>query len=88
MATSREKIKTLEGALALGFDLTMAIQRALGTSLTAFANEHGYSVPAVSMCLRGYSGRVYPDIRDAICETLDIPREYLDRLIDEQREAA
>jgi len=81
-----EKIKVIEAALAIGFSLSEAIQRALGRSLTAFASAHGFRQNEVSMCLAAYEGRVYPQIRDAICSDLEIPREYLDRLIaDEAR---
>lgn len=83
MPRGTEAIKVVEGALALGFSISEAVQRALGTTLTAFAGER-FAVQEVSMCLRNYGGRVYPEIRDALSETLDIPREYLDRLIEEQ----
>lgn len=82
MARGANKIKVIEGALALGFDLTEAVGRALGGTLTAFAEQRGYTKQALTMCLRAYDGRTYSDIRDAICAELGIPREYLDRLID------
>lgn len=37
------------------------------------------------MCVTFYGGRMYNDIRDALCTELNIPREYLDRLIEQQR---
>lgn len=85
MPREQDPIKVIETALSLGFSLSEAVQRALGTTLTQFAAGRPFSVQSVSMCLSAYEGRVYGEIRDAICDALDIPREYLDRLIDSQR---
>jgi len=71
--------------MGLGLGVSEAVARALGRTLTAFGEDHGWSQPQVSQCLNAH--RPYPDIRDAICAELDIPRPYLDRLIDSQRPA-
>jgi hypothetical protein len=85
MATGTEAIKIIEGALALGFSLSEALQRALGiSSWASLASEKPYSPQSVSMCLNAYEGRVYPEIRNDICSALEISREYLDALIARQ----
>jgi hypothetical protein len=78
MPHGTEAVKVIDGALALGFSLSEAVQRALGRTLTAFAADKPYSVQSVSMCLAAYEGRVYPEIRDDLCAELEIPREYID----------
>jgi len=88
MAHNKDSIKVIEGALALGFRVSEAVQRALGTTLTDFAGRHAFTRQSVTMCLMAYEGRTYSEIRDAICAELEIPREYLDRLIDSQRATA
>lgn len=85
MPQGTEAIKVVEGALSLGFSVSDALQRALGMTFTEFASAKSYSVQSVSMCVRFYDGRVYPEIRDDICTALELPREYLDRIIEAQR---
>ena len=86
MPPTTEKIKLIEAALSLGFSLSEAVQKALGGSLSDFAERHGARQTEVSMCLLGYHQRVYPEIRDALCTELEIKREELDRLIDDERQ--
>jgi hypothetical protein len=88
MAQTKESIKVIEAALAIGFKLSEAVQRALGAPLAEFASRHGFTPQAVTMCLGAYQGRVYSDIRDALCADLEIPREYIDRLLSSQAQAA
>ncbi len=82
MTRTKDSVKVIEGALSLGFTLPEAVSRALGTSLGDFARQNDVRATEVSMCLNAYHQRTYPNIRDAICEALGIPREYLDRLIE------
>ena len=84
MRSDRGASKTIETAFALGFSLPDAIQRALERPLTEFGLERGFRKSEVSMCLNGYHQRVYPEIRDALCDELSIDREFLDAKIDEQ----
>lgn len=84
MPLGTEAVKVIDGALSLGFSLSEAVQRALGRSLSSFCEGRSFSPQSLSMCLTAYEGRVYPEIRDAICAELDIPREYLDARIDDQ----
>ena len=86
MARGTEAVKVIEGALTLGFSLSEAIQRALSGSLSSFAFGKPYSVQSVSMCLAFYEGRIYSQIREDLCAALDLPREYLDRLIEKKKE--
>jgi hypothetical protein len=88
MGATHEKIKQIEGLMAFGLSVSHAVFKALGCTRGEFAERHGVAPPEVSMCLLGYHQRTYPQIRDAICAELDIPREYLDRLIDTQRQPA
>lgn len=81
MPQSSEAVKRIEAALDLGFPLSDAVNRVLGRSLASFAREHGYRESEVSMCLRGYAGRVYGDLRDDLASELGIERQDLDRLI-------
>lgn len=87
MRKTAAKIRQIEGLLTFGAPLTYAVAKALGCTLTEFAERNGVRQPELSMCLSGYYQRTYPKIRDAICRELAIPREYLDRLIDQQRSA-
>ena len=87
MPETHEKIKQIDALTDLGLDVSEAVQRALGVSLSEFGRRQGFSSAEITMCLRGYHQRVYPEIRDAICAELDLPREYLDRLIDGQSAA-
>lgn len=84
MADTRETVKLIEASLALGYSLSETVQRALGRSLSEFGRERGHSRSAVSMCLTNYQGRVFGNVRDDFAEALDIPREYLDRLIEQE----
>lgn len=88
MSVTAEKIKQIEGLIGFGSTLPEAVSKALGSTLTEFALRYGWRHSEVSMCLNGYHQRTYPEIRDAICAELEIPREYLDRLIDAQKGAA
>lgn len=88
MARESEAIKTIEGALGLGFSVSEAVQRALDCSLSAFARRHEVRRVEVSMCLNAHEGRVYPEIRDFLASDLDVPREYVDGLINRQRRGA
>lgn len=74
-------VNVVEGALDLGFSLTEAVQRALGSSISAFAAKYGHRQSEVSMCLLGYEGRVYPEIRNDLAAELDVSREAIDRWI-------
>lgn len=78
------RVNLVEGALALGFTLPEAVQRALGEPLSGWAARRGFTPQAVSMCLRGYESRIYPEIRDALAEDLGTERERVDRWIAEQ----
>ena len=84
MRHTNDAIKLIEGSLALGFSLSEAVQRALGGSLADFARESGHSRSAVSMCLSFYDGRVFATVREDLASALGVPREYLDRIIEEQ----
>jgi hypothetical protein len=84
MRETRDTVKLIEASLVLGYTLSEAVQRALGHSLSEFARERGHSRSAVSMCLTNYNGRVFANVRDDLALSLAIPREYLDRLIDQQ----
>lgn len=68
----------------VGLPLTEAIAKAMGCSLSAFARRRDVRQEEISMCLLGYPGRIYTDIRDAICDELGIAREFLDEKIEEQ----
>jgi hypothetical protein len=70
-----------------GASVSEAIAKALGCSLAEFGRRIGKRQAEIYMCLNGYEQRVYAEIRDAICAELEIPREYLDRLIDTQHES-
>lgn len=85
MSKTAAKIRQIEGLLTFGAPLTFAVAKALGCTLTEFAERNGVRQPELSMCLGGYHQRIYPKIRDAICRELAIPREYLNRLIEQQR---
>lgn len=78
----------IESAMALGFTLSEAVQKVLGRSLSQFAEERGHRQPEVSMCLGGYPGRTYGQIRDDLCAELEIERAVLDRWITEQSAAS
>lgn len=88
MHDTRDAVKLIEASLALGFSLSEAVQRALGRSLSEFARERGHSRSAVSMCLTHYQQRVFGNVRDDLADELSVPREYLDRLIEQQAAAA
>lgn len=74
-------VNVVEGALALGFSLSEAVQRALGQSLSAFAAKYGHRPSEVTMCLTSYEGRVYPAVRDDLATELGVDRETVDRWI-------
>lgn len=82
MRRTPEAVKVIQGALALGFSLSEALQRVLGCSLSAFGAENGFSPSEVSMCVRFYEGRVYPEIREKLAERLATSRETIDELIE------
>lgn len=84
MPRGRKAVKLIEAALEMGFPLTDAVARALGCSLTEFAGDR-FTVQAVSMCLRSYENRVYPEIRDALAESLDVTRSFIDDIIERAR---
>jgi hypothetical protein len=84
ITTALPKSMVVEGALALGFSLAEAIQRALSTTITRFAQERGYRQVEVSMCLNAYEGRVYAIIRDDIAAALGVSRERVDGWIEAQ----
>lgn len=88
MPQTAEKIKQIETLIAHGLTVSESVMRALGCTSTEFAGRHKVRQNEVTMCLHGYHQRVYPVIRDAICSELEIPREYLDRLIDGQHAPA
>lgn len=85
---SHSNAQLIEGALALGFTLSEAVQRALGRSLSEFAEAHGHRQSEVSMCLGGYPGRIYAQVRDDLCAELSIERATLDRWIAERTASA
>lgn len=85
MDAQTEKIKQVEGLIEHGLEVSEALNTVLGGS-TAFADRHGFRQPEVSMCFRAYHQRTYPDIRDAACADLGATREWLDALIDGQRQ--
>lgn len=82
MPQGPEAVKLVEGALALGFSLSEAIQRALGCSLSAFAADIGVGRSEVSMCLNKYEGRIYEQIREALAQRLGVDRSQVDAWID------
>ncbi len=84
MPGERNPVKVVEGALALGFTLSEAMQRALGRTLSAFGQEFGHSPSEVSMCVRRYEGRIYPDIRESFARALRVDRAKVDEWIDAQ----
>lgn len=84
MADASDQLGRLESALALGFSLSEAVQKLLG-SLTAWAEAKGHRGNEVSMCLLAYHQRTYSAIRDDLAKDLGITREDLDRLIDGQK---
>lgn len=86
MADTKQNVKLIEGALALGFSPSEAITRAMGVSLSEFARQTGHTAAAVSMCFNFYNGRVFGGIRDLVAERLGVPREYIDRVIESQAE--
>ena len=88
MRDDGQAVKRLEAALELGFSVSEAVQKALGRSLTQWAEEHGHRQSEVSMCLGGYPGRIYGAIRDDLAAELGIDRGDLDRLIDGPTEPA
>lgn len=81
------RVNLVGGALALGFTLSEAVQRAIGEPLATWGSRFGFTPQAVSMCLRFYEGRVYPDIRDRLAETLGTERSTVDGWIESQRKA-
>lgn len=81
-------VNVVESALALGFSLSEAIQRALGRSLASFAATYGHRASEVSMCLNAYEGRVYPAIRNDLATELGIGREVVDQWIDNPKAKA
>lgn len=88
MADASEVVARLEAAMGLGFTLSEAVQKALGRSLTAWAEDHGHRQNEVTMCLRAYHQRTYSAIRDELARDLGITREEIDRLIDGQTPGA
>lgn len=84
MPVTGSPVKLIEGALALGFSLSEAVQRALGESLTAWGARRAFGQSEVSMCLRFYENRVYGEIRDALASDLGTDRERVDRWIADQ----
>lgn len=87
MSHLMNRVNLVGGALALGFTLSEAVQRAIGEPLAAWAGRHGFTPQAVSMCLRFYEGRVYPEIRDRLAETLGAERATVDGWIEAQRKS-
>jgi len=79
-----QTIKLISVSLELGYSLSEAVQRALGSTLTDFAKRHDFRQVEVSMCLLGYPQRIYPDIRKALCRELGVPRSFLDDKIETQ----
>lgn len=88
MEQGSEAVRRLEAAIGLGFSLSEAVQKALGCSLTQWAEANGHRQSEVSMCLGGYHQRAYPAIREALARDLAVEREDLDRLIEAQKPAA
>ncbi|MCG8468414.1 MAG: hypothetical protein MJB57_09445 [Gemmatimonadetes bacterium] len=84
MSDRKRAIKVISGSLELGYSLSEAVQRALGSTLTDFAARNDFRQEEVSMCLLGYPQRVYPRIRDALCSELHVSRAFLDEKIAEQ----
>lgn len=82
MPTQVEPVKVLLGALALGFSISEAFQRALGMKLAVWGRQHGFSPQEMWMCVNFYEGRVYPAIRDALSGALETTREKIDDLIE------
>lgn len=64
-----------------GADKLSALLRARGYSLASYARARGFWPEQVKMAL--YGMRPYPEVRDALAADLDIPRDEIDRLIDE-----
>lgn len=86
MPHANDPVKVIETALALGFSLPEAFQRALGQSLSEWGSERGFGKTAISMCLNGYHGRVYPEIRDAFADAFGVGRDRVDTWIAEWAE--
>jgi hypothetical protein len=87
MPTQMTPVNLVTGALALGFALTDAIQRALGEPLSTWGMRHGFKPNEVTMCLRGYESRVYPAIRDQIANDLGTTRAVVDGWIEARQPA-
>lgn len=85
MPAESPKINQIKGLVSHGLTVSEAVQKALDISLSEFARQHGFRSGEVSMCLLGYHQRTYPEIREAIAAALDVPREFIDQLIDDER---
>lgn len=83
MPATANRVKLIDGALALGFSLAEAVQRALNESLSAWGARHGFTPSEVSMCLRFYERRVYSPVREALALDLGTERSRVDQWIEE-----
>lgn len=69
-----------------GADKLAALLRARGYSLAGYARARGFWPEQIKMAL--YGTRPYPEVRDALADDLELPRDEVDRLIDGQAERA
>lgn len=83
MNHSKDPVKRLRAALALGFSLPDSLPIVLGCSVATFARRCGHRESEVSMCLRGYPGRTYGAIREDLASELGVSRSDVDDLISE-----
>jgi hypothetical protein len=76
----RRVLATLTGA-----DKIKGLLAEKGLTLSTFAEKHGEWVQNVSYCIRGQ--RPLPEIRGKLAVELGLPRETVDRLIDDRQAA-
>lgn len=79
------KIKVL---VAMGVPLPMAIKAALGVSVREFAAKHDLQETVVSGLINGSTPYPGERGRAALASELGVEREWLDSLLDAQREQA
>lgn len=84
MSRINEIDKRVLGTLS-GRDKIKALLSEKGLTVRDFARKHDLWRENVSRCMGGK--RPLPEIRDALAEELDLPREKIDALIEEERAA-
>ena len=77
------KIKVL---LATGIPLPLAVKASLGISIQDFAAKHAVPAAWVSNVINGSTPYPLERVRVALAEELGVEREWLDPLLDAQRE--